>query len=190
VRAHVADVAARVPGATLVLQLDEPSLPAALAGRLATPSGYGTVRAVEAGPAEDALREVLAGAQHRVVHCCAPDAPLELLRRAGATALSVDVTLLGERGYDALGEAVDAGVSLWLGVVATDSEPTLRGAREPIRRLWRDLGFAAELLATSVVPTPACGLAGSSPDRVRRVLAVLRECGAWLTDPDDRPEER
>ena len=39
--AHVAAVAARVPGATVLLQLDEPSVPAVLQGGLPTVSGFG-----------------------------------------------------------------------------------------------------------------------------------------------------
>ncbi|HEV7204770.1 MAG TPA: methionine synthase [Jatrophihabitans sp.] len=187
-RIHLADVAARVPGATPLLQLDEPSLPAVLGGRVPTPSGYGTVRAVEANLVEQALGDVLsvAPAGARVVHCCAPDAPLGLLRGCGADALALDAALLGPRHYDDLGTAIDAGLSLWLGVVPTSGpEPDLGRARQRIRGLWSELGFPAEQLASSVVPTPACGLAGASPARVRRTLAVLRDCGRWLADGDD-----
>lgn len=188
-RTHLADVVARVPGATPVLQLDEPALPAVLGGRVATPSGYGTVRSVEADTAEQALGDVLAVAPPggRVVHCCAPDAPLGLLRGSGADALALDASLLDRRHYDDLGAAIDAGLSLWLGVVAaTGREPSLDRARSTIGGLWNELGFASELLASSVVPTPECGLAGASPERVRRALAVLRDCGRWLADGDDR----
>src|SRR5206468_11351663 len=45
--AHVAEVSRRVPGARVIVQLDEPSLLAVLAGRIPTPSGFGTVPAVE-----------------------------------------------------------------------------------------------------------------------------------------------
>src|SRR6185312_13650202 len=38
--AHIADLRARVPHAQLVLQLDEPSLPAILAGHVSTESGF------------------------------------------------------------------------------------------------------------------------------------------------------
>ena len=47
VTAHVAEVAKRVPGATLLVQLDEPPLPAVLHGAVPTPSGLSRVRAVE-----------------------------------------------------------------------------------------------------------------------------------------------
>jgi methionine synthase II (cobalamin-independent) len=185
IRAHLADVTARVPGATPVLQLDEPSLPAVLAGRIATPSGYGTVRAVEAAVAEPTLAGVLSVAPEgaRVVHCCADDVPIALLRGAGADAVAVDAARLDRDRLDVLGEAVDAGTSLWLGVLpATDAPVSLDTAREPIRRLWAELGFPSRELPQRLVATPACGLAGATPAHARRVLAVLRDLGQWLLD--------
>lgn len=181
-RLHLADVSGRVPGARLVAQLDEPSLPAVLGGRVRTPSGYGTVRAVDASVVEQSLGDVLSVAPEggRVVHCCADDVPIGLLRSAGADALSLDASRLHRGQYDALGEAVDAGVSLWLGIAGPDG--TLGAARQAIRRLWSDLGFAPGELAAGVVPTPACGLAGATPDEVRRVLALLRDVGKSLLD--------
>jgi len=182
-RGHLADVARRVPGATIVTQLDEPSVPAVLAAHIPTPSGWGTVRAVEASVVEQALGDVLSVAETgaRIVHCCAGDAPLALFRGAGADAVALDAALSTDR--DALGEAVEAGTSLWLGVVpSTDARISLDGAREPIQNLWRELGFADDQLATALVPTPACGLAGASPDYARRALEVVRDVGRSLRD--------
>jgi hypothetical protein len=185
--AHVADLQRRVPGANLVVQLDEPSLPAVLAGELATPSGWGSVRAVPAGELTRGLQTVLdvIAPGGRVVHCCAPATPLDLLREAGADAIAVDAALLTSAQYDALGAAVDAGVSLWLGVLpSTDAAITLDGARGRVRRLWTELGFADSTLADAVVPTPACGLAGASVGYVRRALSVLRDTGRALRELD------
>ena len=184
IRTHLADVASRVPGAQLVLQLDEPSLPAVLDGRVPTPSGYGTVRSVEQQIVGQALQDVLevGPAGGRVVHCCAPDAPLRLLRSAGADALSLDAALLTTAHYDELGEAVEAGVSLWLGLLPATQAPSLEAARSRVHDIWRELGFNDDQLAASVVPTPACGLAGASPAQVRRILAVLRDVGVSLRD--------
>jgi Cobalamin-independent synthase, Catalytic domain len=184
-RGHLDEVQRRVPQARLVLQLDEPSLPAVLAGRVATPSGYGTVRAVEAPLVEGTLRDVLGavGDGGRVVHCCAREVPITLLRDAGADAISIDATTLTTSSYDALGEAVDAGVSLWLGVLpAVDDAVSLNGARDAVFELWSALGFARAAAAASVVPTPACGLAAATPRYVRRVLSLLRDVGAALRD--------
>ena len=47
VREHVAEIARRVPGAQVVLQIDEPSLPTVLAGGVPTISGWGRLRSVE-----------------------------------------------------------------------------------------------------------------------------------------------
>jgi hypothetical protein len=185
-----------------VVQVDEPGLGAVLSGQVPTPSGFGTVRSVDTAVAEQALRRVLevAPAGGRVVHSCAADVPIALIRRAGVDGISVDLTQLGNdarpgrsaasadgRGRlsrDELGAAVDAGVSLWLGVFAsTDAEIRPADAREAISRLWRELGFAPELLGSSVVPTPSCGLANASPAYARQVLTALRELGAgFLVD--------
>lgn len=184
-RVHLDDVATRVPGAELVLQLDEPSLPAVLGGQVPTPSGYGTVRSVDPAVVRQGLHDVLQIAPEagRVVHCCDPDVPVPLLCEAGASAVSVDAALLGPDRYDALGEAVEAGVSLWLGVVPTTGEQvTLEHSRGSVHRLWSELGFARDRLAADVVPTPACGLAGASPEAVRRALRVLRDTGRSLLD--------
>lgn len=183
--AHLDQVQRRVPDARLVVQLDEPSLPAVLAGRVPTPSGYGTVRAVEASTVEQTLHDVLTvgGEGARVVHCCARDVPIRLLRDAGADAVAVDAGLLTPDGYDALGEAVDAGLSLWLGVLpGTDATVSLDQARSAVTTLWSALGFAAADAAARVVPTPACGLAGATPRYVRRVFSLLRDVGAALRD--------
>jgi methionine synthase II (cobalamin-independent) len=190
VQAHLAEVAKRLPEAHVVLQLDEPSLPAVLAGQVPTPSGYGTVRAVAAGVAEQALRDVLAAAPDgaRVVHCCADDIPVALLRDAGADAISLDATRLTAQRYDALGEAVDAGVSLWLGVLpSTDAPVSFESARAQLRALWSALGFPPAQLADSAVGTPTCGLAGASPEHARAVLRVLRDLAKWLPEAGDDP---
>jgi methionine synthase II (cobalamin-independent) len=184
-RRHLDELRKRVPGAVPVLQLDEPSLPAVLAGHVPTPSGYGTVRSVEPTVVEQALRGVLHVAPEgaRVVHCCASDVPLDVLRNAGADAISLDASQLDATRYDALGEAVDAGTSLWLGVLpATDAAISLDTAREPIRRVWAELGFPSAQLAPSVVPTPACGLALATPAYARRALTLLRDVGQWLLE--------
>lgn len=182
-RVHLADLARRVPAATIVTQLDEPSVPAVLGGRVPTPSGFGTVRAVEANVVEQTLRDVLAvvPAGQRVVHCCAAGVPITLLRDAGADAISLDASQ--QLSHDVVGEAVEAGTSLWLGVMpGTDGEITLDAAREPVRKLWRELGFADEQLASRVVPTPACGLAGASPAYARHALSIVRDVGRSLRD--------
>jgi methionine synthase II (cobalamin-independent) len=169
-RLHVADVQRRFPGATVALQLDEPGLPAVQLARVPTSSGFGTLRVPKPSTVSERLTTVLAATEHTVLHCCAANPPLALLAQAGA--ISIDGTL----PYDeqALGEAVERGTGLLLGVVpATGTEPTaVRGIVEIVRRLRDRVGV------TDVTLTPTCGLAGATPDYARAVLKRLAEAAA------------
>ncbi|MFI9154846.1 methionine synthase [Streptomyces sp. NPDC053367] len=185
-RQHLAEVQRRIPGAQLVLQLDEPSLTAVLRGQVKTASGYRTHRAVDRQVVEAALRDVLGvhEAARTVVHSCAPDVPFALLRRAGAAAISFDFSLLTERDDDVIGETVEAGTRLFTGVVpGTDgrlSDPA--GSVMGVRTLWRRLGLRPGLLPEAVTVTPACGLAGASPEYARRALAHCARAARSLAD--------
>lgn len=193
VAGHVAEVRRRVPGAAILLQLDEPALPGVLAGTVPTASGFGRLAAVEEQTAEEVLHQVIALVKDdadAVVHCCAPNVPYALLRRAGTTAISVDLGLIPRSGvgHEAVGETIDEGVGLFLGVVpGTDTHlpPDLKVTAEPVRDLWRRLGFPPERLAEQVVLTPACGLAGASPSYVRAALARCREAARMLSEAPD-----
>jgi methionine synthase II (cobalamin-independent) len=179
---HLADVAARLPGTRLVLQLDEPSLPAVLGGGIPTASGFGRLRAPAASRAVEVLARVLAVADTTVVHCCAPQVPVPLLRKAGAGAVSLDATLLTPRDDDAVGEAVEGGAGLLLGVVPpTGAQASgLAAMMSPVQELWRRLGQDPERLPSTVVVTPTCGLAGSTPQQARSALEACVEVGRRL----------
>jgi hypothetical protein len=188
---HAAEVAART-GAEVVVQLDEPGLPAVLAGSLPTASGFGTVAAVDAPEAEQALRAVIEALPGPVVvHCCAPNAPIALLRAAGAGALALDAGLLGAdtASLDAVGETWDAGVPLLLGLVPalppSGPAPALRALGRPAFQLADRIGFARDRLAELAVPTPACGLAGATPEWARRAMTLARELGQAFVEPPE-----
>lgn len=166
-REHLARVQRLVPGARLVVQLDEPSLPAVLAGRLPTASGYGVLRAVPAGTARDGLRTVadaaaaFVGERPVVVHCCAPGVPLPLLRSLGL-GVAVDTSLLGAASWESLAVAAEAGDAVWLGALPTGGDlPPARTAAQSLLDRWGDLGLDGSLLDTAAI-TPACGLAGAT----------------------------
>ncbi|MEV0736502.1 methionine synthase [Streptomyces sp. NPDC050549] len=185
-RNHLADVQRRVPGAQIVLQLDEPSLIGVLRGHVRSASGYRTYRAVDRQLVESTLREVVGVHANGpvVVHSCAPDVPFALLRRAGAAGVSFDFSLLTERDDDVIGEAVEAGTRLFAGVVpGTDtalSDPA--GSVMGVRTLWRRLGLRPGLLAEAVTITPACGLAGATPEYARHALAHCVRAARSLAD--------
>ncbi|MFF3456488.1 methionine synthase [Streptomyces sp. NPDC002730] len=184
-RGHLAEVRRRVPGARVVLQLDEPSLTAVLRGQIRTASGYRTHRAVDRQIVESALRDVIGVSEDPVaVHSCAPDVPFALLRRAGFAGVSFDFGLLTERDEEEIGEAVEGGTKLFAGVVpSTDaalSDPA--GSVMGVRTLWRRLGLNPGTLSESVVITPSCGLAGASPAYARAALAHCVRAARSLAD--------
>lgn len=198
-RAHVEEIAART-GARVLVQLDEPTLPAVLAGSLPTASGYGTVRSVREPDAAERLREVITGlGVPVVVHCCADRPPIRLLASTGAAAVGIDATRPAFSGgtaipaaLDAIGETWDAGVPMMLGMlpsVLSGREPEIGDLARAGFELADRLGFGRERLARLAVPAPACGLAGATPEWARRALGLTRELGKAFADPDEVPPE-
>ncbi|MBC7678668.1 MAG: hypothetical protein H7233_06735 [Pseudorhodobacter sp.] len=51
---------------------------------------------------------------------------------------------------------------------------------DPVRVLWRRLGFDPDRLPGTVVVTPQCGLAGASPAHARAALAACTEMARRL----------
>lgn len=186
---HVEDVRRRVPGAArIVVQVDEPALPGVLAGAVPTASGFGRHRTVHPPEASEALGWVLdaardAGAEPWV-HCCAPDAPLALLRGAGAAGLAVDLSQVGAGGHDVLAEALEAGESVVLGLVPSvdpGAAPTEKDVVGAVQR-WLDVvGLDPGQVTDQLVLSPACGLAGASSGWALQALRLLRSAAGSLS---------
>jgi methionine synthase II (cobalamin-independent) len=179
--AHVAAVQARIPGATIVVQVDEPMLPWVLAGRVPTASGFSTVAALDQVVARARLGSVLAAtAAYTVLHCCAPEFPFALVREAGARAVSFDLALLRSADIDEVAQSADDGLGILAGAVPTSAGAAAgpnaaRDAAAAVVTLWRRTTLDPARLAGQVVITPACGLAGLAPDGARAALAASRE---------------
>ncbi|WP_017537192.1 MULTISPECIES: uroporphyrinogen decarboxylase/cobalamine-independent methonine synthase family protein [Nocardiopsis] len=195
-RAHIAEVAARLPGARLVVQVDEPGLPAVSQGRVPTASGLRRIPAPDRVAVEERLRSLagaIAGAGAvPAVHCCAEEAPVGLFHRCGFRALGLDAALLAPRDDEALGTALEDGVGLLLGVVPGtgprrgEGLSDLGSTVDPVRELWNRIGLDPGMLADAVVCTPACGLAGASPDAAREAMAACRAAARVLRDEPRR----
>jgi methionine synthase II (cobalamin-independent) len=208
--AHVAEVAKRVPAATVLVQFDEPSLLAVAQGAIPTASGLSRVRPVDEEVLRDRLGEVLAATRaYTIVHCCASGYPFEIINGAGADAVSFDLSLLKHSEYDKLAETVEGGSGLLIGALSVTgnerrlsraeesargaagrradsdeerSRPTPKGTANAIREVWQRIGLSPASAAEQVVITPACGLAGVSPDRAREALRWCREAGRILPE--------
>jgi hypothetical protein len=179
VAAHAAEVRRRVPGATLLVQFDEPSLPAVLAGSVPTASGLRRLPSVDGQVAADGLAEVIAApGAPSVVHCCASDVPFDCITRSGAIAVSFDVGQLGRRDEDGVGEAVESGLGMFAGTTEADE----RATADAVIQLWRRIGLPAAQLSERVVVTPSCGLAGASPAGARAALARCQRAARLIPE--------
>ncbi len=172
----------RLPSATLLLQVDEPALPAVLTGAVPTEGGYFRHRSVRPPEVAEALRPLADAAAAGVLHCCAPGLPLDLVGAAGFTAASVDQDMIAD--LDVLAEAVDGGLGLYLGCLPT-SLPVRESRPDDLVR--RVLGLLRPLelgpaLADRLVLTPACGLAGFSPPQALAALAALRRASGLVDE--------
>jgi len=176
---HVAAVRARLPAATVILQLDEPALPGVLAGSVPTASGLYRLSAVGGSDASDSLRAVLdAAGVPTVVHCCAPEIPFGCIKKAGATAASFDLGLFRQTDEEAFGEAVESGTGMFIGA----AWPGGREAATAVIDLWLRIGLPPGTLTEQVVVTPACGLAGSTPSRARTALERCRAAARLIPE--------
>jgi hypothetical protein len=198
--AHLDEVRKRVPGARVLLQLDEPALPAVLAGGVPTASGLNRVPAPEPADAEARLAAVIQAARaFTLVHCCGRPVPFGMIKAVGAGAVGFDLGLLRREEEDGLAGAVEAGLGILAGVVPATAPDTARPAGagplpEPgvtarrVVALWRRMGWPAapgagrDGAAGQIVLTPACGLAGASPGYARAALAHCREAARLLPE--------
>jgi len=137
------------------------------------------VPALDVIVARDVLRSVLAEAEaFTVVHCCAAEVPFLLLKDADAGAVSFDLARLDRGEIDAVAEIAEAGLGLLVGAVPTTGYAAPGAAKETasaVVTLWRRTALDAQGLAQQVVVTPACGLAGLTPQAARETLALCRE---------------
>ena len=183
---YLTRVAAAVPGARLVVQLDEPDIAAVLAGTIPTASGYRTLRAVASAEAREAWRLVIealraAGAVEVVVSVPAVEAPFEPILASGADGVAVPLKALTTRQWEHLAGAVEAGKRLWAGALDVDGEPVPKVADcvESVWRPWRQLGLPASSLRTLRV-TPSAGLADRTPAQATAVLGRLTQLADGL----------
>ncbi|MFZ8909749.1 MAG: methionine synthase [Candidatus Nanopelagicales bacterium] len=195
--AHVREIQRRLPGAAVVLQLDEPSLPSVLAGGVTTASGLATYRAVDPARAQSHLAWVIDAAAGQGalpgVHCCHPRTPIDLLRRAGARMLSVDPQVLDAAQEEPLGSALESDVLILLGyapslpVPVPDAQVLGERMAAVVLTQYSRWGIPAESANAHVALTPSCGLAGADPAWARLVYAALGVAGRLVRD--DAPVE-
>jgi len=189
---HMADIRRRLPKASVIMQIDEPSMHAALQGTIRTQSGWGRIWPLEEAQVRiwhtELVGEIVAGGGTPWMHSCAPNWPIELAHAAGYQGISGDVSLLQDRDEDALAAAIEAGVTWVAGVIPTLDEQLVAAPRTEargaglIRQRFQRIGFPDSVLAKSVIVTTSCGLGLTSQKAARVAISRSREVARVLND--------
>lgn len=177
---------------TVVVQYDEPSLPAALAGQLAGVTSFSPVRAIEESVAFGLIDECVAAVGGvAMLHSCASGLPWKALQRSALTALSVDLRGMSDADLDGVGEFLDSGREVVFGIVPARQDPAVTQCPpveeivEAAARVTDRLGFPRSVLGERVGISPACGLAGATSRWARAALALTQKAAdAIAEDPD------
>jgi methionine synthase II (cobalamin-independent) len=185
VAAHRASVSRRLD-TPVVVQFDEPSLPAAITGHLGGVTTLSPVRALEESVAVTVLDVCATAAGAEVsVHSCASSIPWKILQRSSIDAVSVDAGMLRAADLDAIGEFVESGRVVMLGAVPS-SAPTRRPAVEEVATsvvsITDRIGFNRSVLRDRIGIVPACGLAGATPEWARTAIGLARRVAEGFAD--------
>ena len=173
----------------MVVQFDEPLLPAALEGRLTGVTSFTPVHPVDESVATGLLDECVATVGAEVaLHSCAPELPWKALQRSAIHAVSVDVSTLTAADLDGIGEFVESGRTVLLGVVPTT--PPRRGRRprrSPRPRSPSPTGsaFARRCCASGSASRRPAGWPGATPEWARTAIELAQKAAdAFAEDPD------
>ena len=175
--------------AAVVVQFDEPSLPAALAGRLTGVSSLSPVHPVDGAVVIELLDECVGIVGGDVaLHSCAAGLPWKLLQRSMIAALSVDIHTLTAADLDGVGEFVESGRTVLLGAVpaaAPQEQPAAGQIAATVAGVTDRLGFGRAVLRDRIGVTPSCGLAAATPSWARTAIELAqRAVDAFTEDPD------
>ena len=189
VAAHRAALARRLD-TPVVVQFDEPSLPAALGGQLTGVTALSPVAALDEAVAGALLDTCVAAswAPTCVLHSCAADLPWNLLQRSTISAISMDAGTLRAADLDGVAAFVESGRTVVLGVVpgtAPERRPSAEEVAAAVVAVTDRLGFGRSALRDRIGVTPACGLAGATPQWARTAIGLARKAAeAFAEDPD------
>jgi len=163
VRELITRVTRAVPGAHLVVELVEDSVPGVLAGRIRMTSGRLFHRSVEPMVVQTHLRTVVDGIHgagaRAAIRCFTPRTPVDLLIDSGADAVSVNLAVDLD---DTVGRLSDTAVSA------------------PLREFMFRSGFGD--VPRNVAITPQGGLAAVDMPTARAVISACRRVGSIVRD--------
>ncbi|AZG48817.1 uroporphyrinogen decarboxylase/cobalamine-independent methonine synthase family protein [Gordonia insulae] len=187
VRELVGEVSRRL-GAEVVVQLDEPLIGTVIDGAVTPLTRFDTIPAVPVIEVVEALTQIVDQAGRPViVHSCA--APRwDLIEQMRGVAWSLDVTDPSTADLDGIGALIDRGDVLVAGVIPTvggDRRVRAETVATRLAALTDRIGLSRKALASNVIVSPTCGLAGATPEWAKNALTISARAGELLAaDPD------
>jgi hypothetical protein len=170
-----AELHRRLPDVTIALQIDEPLLADVVAGRIATQSTWTTYPAVDTATVTALLATIRAAHPgEALVHCCAPNPPFAAIAAADFS-ISFDVAAVGRPALEPVGEQIDAGRRVFLGVAADSAVDT-------VRRLGSAVGWQGAEWAQRIVLTPPCDLVDMSLSQARGTMERLAAAAVAIAE--------
>jgi methionine synthase II (cobalamin-independent) len=110
------------------------------------------------------------------------------LGRSAIGAVSVAAATLRAPDLDGIAAFVESGRTVMLGVVdanAPERRPSAEEVARAVVAVTDRLGFARSALRERIGVTPACGLAGATPQWARTAISLARKAAeAFAEDPD------
>lgn len=185
---HRAAVARRLD-APVAVQFDEPLLTAALRGRLTGVTSLTPVHPVDESEVIGLLDDCVATVGADVlVHSCASALPWNVLQRSAIHAVALDASTLVAEDLDGIGEFVESGRAVVLGVVpsiAPPARPSWEEVAKAAVAVTDRLGFARTLLRQRIGIAPACGLASATAEWARTAVGLTQKVADAFTDDPD-----
>ena len=119
------------------------------------------------------------------IHSCAPRLPWTLFQRSTVDAVSFDVSTLTADDLDGVGEFVESGRTVLLGVVpaiAPDRRPSAEEVAKSVVTFTDRLGFPRAVLPERIGVTLTCGLAGATPEWARTAIELTQKAADAIAD--------
>jgi hypothetical protein len=179
VEEQLAQTGSEIPGADPFPLIQEPALGAALAGRLPTFTGRGTLRTISRPEATELLSPLVGTAVVATGVAAIPAA-----RDAGARTVALDVSNLTDRAWETVAEWVESGGSVWAEVLGRPDENAPAPTPNEIAALldgWTNVGLSVSGLASLTLAAGA-SLGRLSPAEASERVAVIGNAAEILAE--------